>query len=167
MTEKKIDLSNVVVGQKLWSAERGECFVTLVGENTITTGCIPKFSRYDKNGIVSGTTNTVPTLFHSREEFLEFHSIAPVRMTRSVLNISFQNSERQYSSFVYYEMGYKLAGGQIIEEPKNLPCPKCGCDMARGLVDWKLRHPAHNYCSLSGIVVDRDLWNDESKRGKV
>ncbi len=165
MTEKKIDLSNVVVGQKLWSAERGECFVTLVGENTITTGCIPKFSRYDKNGIVSGTTNTVPTLFHSREEFLEFHNIAPVRMTRKEIWYRLWDDDNLDTGV----RGFIIAGGQIIEESKNLPCPVCGCNIPDDTYYTKDRvcHPKSITCFMSNLSWNKYEWNDESKRRKV
>jgi len=166
MSEKKIYLSDVEVGDKLWSVRHGETTCQDVRIDHPEYHIVTPAGIYTNSGKYY-VDDKFPTLFHSREEFLEFHDIAPVRMTRKEIRQKYELLEDYSSSFEIMLQGFSVAGGQIIEEPKNLPCPKCGCDMARGLVDWKLRHPAHNYCSLSGIVVDRDLWNDESKRGKV
>jgi hypothetical protein len=39
------------------------------------------------------------------------------------------NTEIYQTRFADHIDGFILAGGQIINSPKNLPCPVCECDM--------------------------------------
>lgn len=174
MSEKKIDLSNVKVGQELWSANRGKVVCTTIYVTSEKIKYPIEIHSSEKNEFIEYTvdgkyftTDEFPTLFHSREEFLEFHAIAPVRMTEKELrNICADNAKLHLTGFGTFSAGYRLAGGQIIEEPKNLPCPKCGCEIVEARDDSYVYHP-YNGCVFEDETYNRAKWNDPSKRGKV
>jgi len=164
MTEKKIDLSNVKVGGKLWTIQEGdtECQRVDNDDQPIVTSDDEYFmldgKKYDDD--------KYPSCYHSYQEFLEFHNIAPVRMTEKELkDITHNHDYDCLSTDEVFEKGFLLAGGQIIEEPKNLPCPVCGkepyidIEGNSALCPNKICLMYENYWSIQD-------WNDPSKRGR-
>jgi hypothetical protein len=168
MIEKKIDLSDVKVGDPLWTVfngnvpceavntKLGDAYPIIVGERAF--GINGKY--YD--------SDSFPTCFHSREEFLDFHGIALVRMTEKEFGFAFNDWSAGLiiSESDCFRKGFELAGGQIIEEPTNLPCMNCGISVidakdAQGII----YHPKVNNCFLSNKTFNKDEWNDPSKRG--
>jgi hypothetical protein len=160
MTEKKIDLSNVKVGGKLWTIQEGdtECQRVDNDDQPIVTSDDEYFmldgKKYDDD--------KYPSCYHSYQEFLEFHNIAPVRMTRNELLTHIKNImfDDVYSVIKH---GFLLAGGQIIEEPKHLPCMLCGVNVEQkenGIV-----YHNDNGCILSDHNYSGTYWDDPSKRG--
>jgi len=160
MSEKKIDLSNVQIGNPLWTVFTGDTVCEKFERNRITAcgfnfGTDGTFFRDDK----------FPTCFHSREEFLDFHDIAPVRMTKKELEDEASKIvRRQGIGFdTDLQIGFLLAGGQIIEEPKHLPCMLCGANVEQkenGIV-----YHNDNGCILSDHNYSGTYWDDPSKRG--
>jgi hypothetical protein len=165
MSEKKIDLSDVEVGHNLWTIQEGE---TVCSDIYKEANCCSIFTLCD---VYRGDGNyreddKHPSCYHNYQEFLDFHAIAPVRMTEKELSHS---SEYDIIGCAYdiLKTGFLLAGGQIIEELKNLPCPVCGCKMKDiepdKSVDRFLQHP-DNGCLFSKQCHQASVWNDTSKR---
>jgi hypothetical protein len=74
---KTIDLSDLKPGDKAWSCAYGEEKVTFVYEKEIEVGN----ARYYKNGKFF-EQDTHPTLFHSKQEFREYHSMESNQLTK-------------------------------------------------------------------------------------
>jgi hypothetical protein len=167
MSEKKIYLSDVEVGDKLWSVRHGETTCQDVRIDHPEYHIVTPAGIYTNSGKYY-VDDKFPTLFHSREEFLEFHDIAPVRMTRKEIRQKYELLEDYSSSFEIMLQGFSVAGGQIIEEPKNLPCFVCGKDVMIPN-DSSPEYLLHkeNGCILSDYMFLKNVWNDPSKRGKV
>jgi hypothetical protein len=163
MREKKIDLSDVEVGDKLWTIQEGETTCVKNRYNMplykIVTGKI----TYTLDGKVY-YDDKYPSCFHNYQEFLDFHGVAPVRMTEKELVENFNLcKEAEIEGISLLREGFLLGGGQIIEEPANLPCPLCGNEM----VDHEGHHVRHpnGDCVMAQYCFDKKQWNDPSKRG--
>jgi len=164
MSEKKIDLSNVKVGNPLWTINSGD---TVCEESYQEEGDYKIYAgkiSYTIDGKLH-VTDDYPSCFHSYQEFLDFHAIAPVKMTEKEL------FEKVYGQTDIKKMiveSFKLAGGQIIEEPKNLPCFHYGEDVMISDDDSPefLVHK-ENGCILSCHMFLDKGWNDPSKWSKV
>jgi hypothetical protein len=71
---KKIDLRDLKEGDKAWSCAHGECTVVAIVDGDLYPINISNnkcFAGFTLNGIYS-RLDTHPTLFHSKEEFLEY-----------------------------------------------------------------------------------------------
>lgn len=88
----------------------------------------------------------------------------PIKMTLEELENEFGKSSQFFALFGYYKKGFLLAGGQIIEEPKNLRCQNCGKEPAECNYGTAL-FCSNRACLYHGVELPRKEWNDPSKRG--
>jgi hypothetical protein len=86
-------------------------------------------------------------------------------MTEKELIKKYDGYPDSLSCYGNFKQGFLLAGGQIIEEPKNLPCV-CGKEPTKfesgGMVALQC---TNEKCFLYGTPIAKELWNDPSKRG--
>jgi hypothetical protein len=66
---KKVDLSDLKVGDKAWSAAIGECLVTYIYVNVIQCNGT---HEHNFDGTCYEEDEKHPTLFHSEQEFREY-----------------------------------------------------------------------------------------------
>lgn len=139
MTEKKIDLSESEAGNTVYHVSYGVSEIYGIHyENNIKTIFV-KGRSYGIDG-KHEASDLYPTIFHNYQEFLDFHAIAPSRMTGKELVENFNLcKEAEIEGISLLREGFLLGGGQIIEEPANLPCPLCGNEM----VDHEGHHVRH------------------------
>jgi hypothetical protein len=75
---KKVDLSDLKVGDKAWSAAIGECLVTYVYERVIQCDGT---HEYNSDGTWFEDDDN-PTLFHSEQEFREYWGMESNALTK-------------------------------------------------------------------------------------
>jgi hypothetical protein len=164
MSEKKIDLSDVKVGDPLWTIQNRDDSCTSINEHPFRIGT--NGDAFTING-ERWLGDKFPSCYHNYQEFLDFHAIAPVRMTEKELEEQYDEIDSM-CAYAIAKRFYIMAGGQIIEKPVNLPCPVCGCEMKDiepdKSVDRFLQHP-DNGCLFSKQCHQASVWNDPSKRG--
>jgi len=92
--------------------------------------------------------------------------LEPVRMTEKELITKYEDYPDSLSNYGNFKQGFILAGGQIIEEPKNLPCVNCGSDPLKTVEGNNLYcSNGKGNCFLFGVLIPVEVWNDPSKRG--